>query len=982
MKREWDIEELIAHFTLSGAEMALLDGKVSYNQLGLAALLKVFQYEGKFPNTKRDIPRPVVTFIAEQLSVDAAVFGQYEWQGRTMRNDRAFIRTYLGFREPTQDNKKSLIDWLATHPDMQHEHSSEYWLNMAYRQLREAHLEPFSQDEMERAVRSALNTYQNDVCDVIYARLSAEMIAGLDDLLEADPSPGAQTENPWSRLAKLKEDPNGIDLKNVLEVGDKLQQLRQVGLPHDLFEGVDPKWVEVYRQRATAEHPSDLARRPDSIEYTLLAAFCVIREAEITDQLVDLLIQTIHKISTGARRKIEKAVVKDIQRVYGKGEMLFKIAKASLANREDSVETVVFKAVSEDKLQRVVEEHDAQPLTYVQQVGQIMRRSYSGYYRQMLAMILETLHFRSNTQDYQPILQALQVIEKYVDQQNMQLYPVGEVVPLKDVIPTSWLEVVVVKGKRKDRISRYDYELCVLGALRDRLRSTEIWVEGAKKYGNPEKVLVADFEEKRESYYEVLNQPRSAREFTDHLKARLKEALTAFNSSVPTNPYVKILTWRKGWIRLSPLPAQTEPPGLAKLKAEVGRVWSKTNLLDVLKEADLRIHFTADFKTLAKRQSLDADTLRKRLLLCLFGMGTNIGLKPASTGDDEQTDEDLYYVKRYFISREALRNANAKLVNATFELRLPHIWGEGSVACASDSRKFGVRGENLKTEWHNRYRGRGIMVYWHIERKALAIYSQLKAPSSSEVSSMIEGVLRHATTMEIERNYVDTHGQSEIAFAFCYLLGFELLPRFKNLGRQKLHRADVDDVYPNLEPVMMGKAIDWELMEQHYDFMIQYTTALLVGASDAETILKRFTQTERQHPTYAALAELGKVIKTIFLCEYLSSEALRREIEEGLNIIENWNSANTYVSYGRSGEFSGRRLLDHELSMLSLQLVQNSLIYVNTLMLQQVLAKPYWFNRMTPDDWRGLTPLFYAHINPYGTFKLEMDKRIPFDKAA
>ena len=181
---------------------------------------------------------------------------------------------------------------------------------------------------------------------------------------------------------------------------------------------------------------------------------------------------------------------------------------------------------------------------------------------------------------------------------------------------------------------------------------------------------------------------------------------------------------------------------------------------------------------------------------------------------------------------------------------------------------------------------------------------------------------------------------------------------------------------------MMGKAIDWELMEQHYDFMIQYTTALLLGASDAETILKRFTQTERRHPTYAALAELGKVIKTIFLCEYLSSEALRREIEEGLNIIENWNSANTYVGYGRSGEFSGRRLLDHELSMLSLQLVQNSLIYVNTLMLQQVLAKPYWFNRMTPDDWRGLTPLFYAHINPYGTFKLEMDKRIPFDKAA
>ena len=109
-----------------------------------------------------------------------------------------------------------------------------------------------------------------------------------------------------------------------------------------------------------------------------------------------------------------------------------------------------------------------------------------------------------------------------------------------------------------------------------------------------------------------------------------------------------------------------------------------TSLLDVLKEADWRVHFTGEFKTFAERQILSDTVLRKRLLLCLFGLGTNIGMKQASTGDEEQTADDLLYVKRYFISREALRNANAKLVNATLAARLPHIWGEGSVACASD----------------------------------------------------------------------------------------------------------------------------------------------------------------------------------------------------------------------------------------------------------------------------------------------------------
>ena len=66
------------------------------------------------------------------------------------------------------------------------------------------------------------------------------------------------------------------------------------------------------------------------------------------------------------------------------------------------------------------------------------------------------------------------------------------------------------------------------------------------------------------------------------------------------------------------------------------------------------------------------------------------------------------------------------------------------------------------------------MIYWHVEKKAACIYSQLKACSSSEVAAMIEGVLRHCTEMAVDRQYVDSHGQSEVAFAFCRLLGFQL----------------------------------------------------------------------------------------------------------------------------------------------------------------------------------------------------------------
>ena len=61
---------------------------------------------------------------------------------------------------------------------------------------------------------------------------------------------------------------------------------------------------------------------------------------------------------------------------------------------------------------------------------------------------------------------------------------------------------------------------------------------------------------------------------------------------------------------------------------------------------------------------------------------------------------------------------------------------------------------------------------------------------------------------------------------------------------------------------------------------------------------------------------------------------------------------------------------------LSLHLLQNCLVYINTLMIQRILSESKWFNLMTKEDFRALTPLIYNHVNPYGTFRLDMNERI------
>ena len=139
------------------------------------------------------------------------------------------------------------------------------------------------------------------------------------------------------------------------------------------------------------------------------------------------------------------------------------------------------------------------------------------------------------------------------------------------------------------------------------------------------------------------------------------------------------------------------------------------------------------------------------------------------------------------------------------------------------------------------------------------------------------------------------------------------------------------------------------------------------------------SSTAKTQETYKRLIRLGQKIALRSLKAYLRLEPLRQEIHEGLNVTLTWNSANDFILYGKGGEFASNRLEDQEVQMLCLHLLQVSLVYVNTLMMQQVLNEPEWQGKLTTDDLRALTPLKWQHINPYGTFTLNMTQRLPLE---
>lgn len=312
-------------------------------------------------------------------------------------------------------------------------------------------------------------------------------------------------------------------------------------------------------------------------------------------------------------------------------------------------------------------------------------------------------------------------------------------------MPPKWRDLILEKDPAGGvRVNRANYEVCVLTALR--VRCKEIWVVGADRFRNPDDDLPQDFEARRADYCRELGRSQDGRAFVDGLRAQMTAALLTLNKGIPRNPKARILWRGKNRISITPFEPLPAAPNLEAIKTELERRWPMTDLIDVLMETARQTGFLDAFTTSGDRVVLDDNTLRQRLVLCLYSLGTNVGLKRVSAGTDAASYAELLHVRHRFIHKEAL------VTNAILAMRDQRIWGEAGTACASDSTKIGAWDQKLMTEWHVRYQGRGVMIYWHIERQATCIYSQLKRCSSSEVSAMIAGVLRHCTDMDIQRH--------------------------------------------------------------------------------------------------------------------------------------------------------------------------------------------------------------------------------------
>ena len=206
MREHWELEDLIASWTLDEDDWLLLANKTGASRLGFALLLKFFDLEARFPVGASELPAAVVDFVAGQVKVPAGELAGYVWDGRTIKYHRAQIRTDRGFREATREDERRMIGWLAGElcpVELQVDRLRDDLLA----RFREERIEPPGPSRVERIVGAGRARFERQFTDGIVAQLSAGSVEQLDELTTSaqdgflaapKPSEIAQVHQAWA----------------------------------------------------------------------------------------------------------------------------------------------------------------------------------------------------------------------------------------------------------------------------------------------------------------------------------------------------------------------------------------------------------------------------------------------------------------------------------------------------------------------------------------------------------------------------------------------------------------------------------------------------------------------------------------------------------------------------------------------------------------------------------------------------------------
>jgi TnpA family transposase len=794
--------------------------------------------------------------------------------------------------------------------------------------------------------------------------------AELDELLVTDPALGC------TRLAWLGTGPVAATPAAVKAELEKLADLRRLDA-HTLDLSMLPaerrRFLAGVGRRLTAQA---LSRREPERRYPILLTLIAQSAVDVLDETLLLFDQALSARESAAKAKLTEVLAERARGGEDRQALLDEILRIVLdpSVGDEQVGTRLrervglgrMRAAWEGRRERLPRDH-----------GHLAMLDVSmGYLRQFVPDVLAAVRFAGGP-GTEELLRATAVLAELYATRARKVPPD---VPA-GFVPARWAGYLETAAAAGDVTAyRHYWELCVLMGLRDGLRSGDVHVPGSRRYADPASFLLTPgrWAPQRVEFCQLTGKPAAAADALALADDELHAALADLEEQLARGggPGEVRLTGA-GELIIPPLTAEDIPAEAGALRDELGGLLPRVPIASVLVEIDARTGFTDHLVHAGGKVNRPAE-LKRNLLYVIIAEATNMGLGAMAESCGVPYDV-LAWTAEWYFRAETLEAANAAIVNYHHRLPLTQAFGTGTLS-SSDGQRFPVKGKSLTARHLSRYfaRGQGISTYTHASDQHSTYDTKVIVATAPESHYVLDGILGNQTDLPITEHATDTHGATLANFALFDLVGLQLSPRIRDLGKITLYRtgprAGFLARYPSAGP-LLTRRLNCELITAMWDDLLRVAASVKGGHATAALVVGKLCSSKRQQNTLtAAIKEYGALRRTIYAARYLADETYRRRITRQLNKGENLHALRRSLAYAGEGALRRRHHEQQTEQMWCLTLATNAIVTWTTGYHGLAVAALRRAGR--PIDDAVLAHIWPAHhesVNFYGTHSVDVD---------
>jgi TnpA family transposase len=955
-----DENSLIRHYSLSPAGRLEIElRRRVHNRLGFAVQLCLMRYPGRVLRAEEIPPRAMLRYVADQVGADPEAFALYARREETRRDHTARLMVYLDTRSATAQDRRAAL--LAAIQTAAMSDDGPAIASSIVTTLRERGSLLPAIDTIERIGLAGRAIARRRAERTLIEDISLDTLQSLDRLLEVDQSIG-QTRFHWLRSA-----PEAPGASNLVGLTERIAFLRTLEIDPKLQMRISSgRWDQMIREGNAT--PAWLANDFNaSRRHALIVAQVIKLGQKLTDDAVSMFIKLMGRLFSQANNR-KKQRQMDCRPDTAKALRMFldtitALQSANVYGR-NALEFLDQKVGwhrllrMKPELESMVEGNEASPL--------VLAAEQYATVNKYVGAFLQAFTFQS-ARRHDPLLAAISLLKRLHAEKRRAL---------PDRVPVTHLSqadrrLIFGEGRPDRRL----YEIATLAALRDRLRSADIWVDGSRSFRPIDEHLMP-----RATFTTMKDEGRLGLGVHGDGVAWLAEARQMLDFNLKRLAH-RARTGKLEGIRLEAgtlivTPTAGEVPAAAEeLNAEISDMYPMVEVPDLLREVHDWTGF-ADHFTHVRTGDSPRDV--SAMLAGVLADATYLGPKRMASASKGISAHQIGWMRTFHARSETYRAAQACITDT--HTRHPHarVWGNGTTSL-SDGQFFRASDRAAKRGDVNLHCGSepGSKFYSHLSDQ-YGYFSILPiSPTESEAVYVLDGLFDHDTILEIEELFTDTGGASDHVFALFALIGKRFAPRLRNIKDRKFHTFEKGDAYPALAN-HIGAPINTALILEHWDELLRLAASITTRTVAPSAILKTLSASSKSNDLARALREIGRIERTLFMIEWYSSPALRKRCQAGLNKGEAAHKLKRAVFFHERGEIRDRSYDSQAFRASGLNLVVSAIVYWNTVYLSRAVAHLRQQGRHVPDELlKHISPLSWEHINLTGIYSWDTEQQMP-----